>query len=91
VEGTIDRVDLADSTALAFEGAAAEAGTVSYDGTGSAILFLDATGRLQRVPEGATSAEPVAESVSDYWPVPKSSKVLAISEGTLRLFAFGAP
>lgn len=91
VAGAVYRVELADGTSSEISGGSAVEGTVSYDGLGSALLFLDDSGQLLRVPEGKLAAEPVAASVTSFWPLVKSPKILAITGGTLRAFAFDTP
>lgn len=91
VQGAVYRVEPADDSSSVISGASAVEGSVRYDGEGSAIFFLDDSGQLLRVPEEAVGPEPVATSVTDYWPVPNSTKVLAVADGKLQVFAFDAP
>ncbi|HWA73723.1 MAG TPA: hypothetical protein VG937_15360 [Polyangiaceae bacterium] len=91
VGGTVYRVDLADGTASELSGVSVEQGSVTYDGLGTAILFLDEAGNLVSAPDSTLSPETVATSVTNFWPVPKSAKILAVSDGVLRLYPADAP
>jgi hypothetical protein len=90
VGGAVYRIELAESLAIDISGATAVPGTVAYDGVGTAILFLDQAGDLLRVPQGELSPSRAATGVTGFWPVAKSSEILAITEGKLRLLAVGA-
>jgi hypothetical protein len=91
VGGTVYRVDLADATASEVSGVSAAQGSVTYDGLGTAILLLDEAGNLQSAPDSTLSPETVATSVTNFWPVANSSKILAVSEKVLRLYPADAP
>jgi hypothetical protein len=91
VGSSIYRIQLADGSASKISGASGVQGVASYDGTGSAILFLDEADSLMRVPGEARAPEEVVDGVSGFWPLASSSKVLAVSDGILKVFSFDAP
>jgi hypothetical protein len=91
VGSSIYRIQLADGSASKISEASGVQGVASYDGTGSAILFLDEADSLMRVPGEARAPEEVVDGVSGFWPLASSSKVLAVSDGILKVFSFDAP
>jgi hypothetical protein len=91
VAGSIYRVELADGTASQIEDRTAKPGSVTYDGLGSSIVFLDDAGDLVRAPVSTLAPEAVAASVTAFWPIASSPNVLAVSDGVLRLVSLEAP
>jgi hypothetical protein len=91
VDGAIYRIQPAAGSASKVSGAASVQGSASYDGAGTAILFLDDAGALLRVPGDEVEPEQVASAVTGFWPIANSSKILVITDGILKVLAFDAP
>lgn len=86
VGSTVYGVDVAGGSASEVSGVEAEAASVTYDGLGTSILLLDKEDNLVRIPQATLEPETVSVSVTDFWPVPNSAKILAVSNGILRSY-----